>query len=309
MRSFPVNGFHPEVLAGSFRYCRWLTRQAHSHFSLSFGLLPKSGREAMEVVYAYCRALDDVVDAPSSSFPRKRESDPRVRGDDRERAQAELDRWRSELDACEKGFPSHPIAVAFQAVVKRYRIPIEYPEKLIQGVEMDLSRKRYATFEELQEYCEHVASVVGLICVRVFGCTGPEVDRYANRLGIALQLTNILRDLQSDAKDGRVYLPQEDLARFGVSEEELLEGRRSEPFLKLMAFECERAGRYFNEAQEALRLSGQGRLLLPARIMGRVYRQLLKLIEVSNFDVFSGRITVSRKDQLWIAMKCLTLGV
>lgn len=290
MLSVLADGFHPEALAGSFRYCRWLTGLAQSHFSVSFRLLSKTRREAMEVVYAYCRVVDDVVDRAGVSV---------------QEANGELERWRRELSACENGFPTHPIAVALKRVLDRYSIPVDYPRQLIRGMEMDLSRQRYATFKELQEYCEHVASVVGLICVRVFGCTGPEADRYANRLGIALQLTNILRDLKTDMRDGRVYLPQQDLDRFGVSEEALLAGRRTEPFLKLMAFECQRAKRYFQEAQEALRLSGQGHLLLPARIMGRVYARLLDRIEASQFDVFSFRIAIPRKEQVKIALQCL----
>ena len=290
---------------GSFRYCRRLTAQAGSNFSSSFLLLPPVRRRGMEVVYAFCRAMDDVVDRPDA-LP--------------EEAQRELDRWRRELDACEQGFPTHPIAVAVEEIRREFSIPMEFFRKLITGVEMDLQRRRYGTFDELRRYCEHVASVVGLISVRVFGCRHPEADRYATELGIALQLTNILRDLKSDAEQGRIYLPAEDLRRFGVSESDLRQWSQGgrDPFIlslskdertrfqTLMDFQFQRAWDHFHKAREAFRSSGEGRKLLPAQIMGGVYARLLRRIQQSGYDVFSQKIRVSRPEQLWIAAKCLT---
>ena len=283
-------GWAPESRRSAFRYCRWLTGSSGSHFSLSFLLLSPERRRAMEAVYAYCRAMDDVVDR-EGVVPAE--------------AQEELERWRAELRACARGHPTHPIAVALAEVGRRFSIPAEYFERLIAGVEMDLGRKRYGTFEELRVYCERVASVVGLISVRVFGCRHPAADEYAVSLGIALQLTNILRDLKSDGERGRVYLPQEELRRAGYSEQELLAGRTGEPFRRLMAAQCGRAREFFARAARAERESGEERKLLPARIMGQVYRQVLEQIERSPESVFAGKISVPRSRQVWTAVRCL----
>lgn len=272
------------------RYCRWLTGRAGSHFSLSFRVLPAARRQAMEAVYAFCRAVDDAVDRDNAQ-PQE--------------AQRELDRWRRELAAAGQGMPTHPILVALEPVRERFRIPAAYLEKLVTGVEMDLHRRRYRTFGELRVYCEHVASVVGLISVRVFGCRHPASDRYAVSLGIALQLTNILRDVKADAEQGRVYLPGEDLDRFGVREEDLAKGRMSGSFRRLAEFECARARSFFQEAEQAMGEAAEGRRLVPARVMGAVYSRILKRIEAVGYDVFSHRIQIPRSRQLWAGLQCL----
>ncbi|MBI3323449.1 MAG: presqualene diphosphate synthase HpnD [Candidatus Omnitrophica bacterium] len=288
MRFFPDR--KDPATRAAFRYCRWLTGSAGSHFSLSFLLLPPARRRAMEAVYAYCRALDDVVDREGAVAAQ---------------AQAELERWRSELRACQRGHPTHPITVALAEMNRRFSIPVELFERLIAGVEMDLRRARYETFEELRVYCERVASVVGLISVRVFGCASPAADEYATSLGIALQLTNILRDLKVDGERGRVYLPGEELRRFGLPEPDLLAGRTGESFRRLMAFECGRARGFFEQAERIGRQIREGRKLLPARIMGRVYRQVLEEIGRSPESVFAHRISVPRARQVWTAARCL----
>lgn len=280
----------PSSLDGAFHYCKWLTGRSGSHFSSSFLLLPPVRRQAMEAVYAFCRAMDDIVDR-EDAVP--------------EEARRELEAWRRELDACEQGFPAHPVAVAIAEIRKSYGIPMDLFRKLITGVEMDLGSRRYGTFEELKVYCEHVASVVGLISVRVFGCRHPDADRYAVDLGIALQLTNILRDLKADAAAGRIYLPAEDFRRFGCSERELLEGNLSGGLKKLLEFQAARAWEHFGKARQALRSSGEGRELLPARIMGGVYARLLRRIQESGYDVFSRRARVSVPAQWWVAVQCL----
>ncbi len=274
----------------AFEYCAWLTRRAGSNFSSSFLLLPADRRKAMEAIYAFCRAMDDVVDR-EDTVPAE--------------ARAELARWRRELDACEQGFPTHPIAVALEEVRGRCSIPMDLFRKLISGVEMDLERRRYGTFDELKVYCEHVASVVGLISVRVFGCKHPDADLYATDLGIALQLTNILRDIRSDAERGRIYLPAEELSRFGCLEKDVASGRLSEPFRKLLEFQAQRAWDHFRSAQRAFLSSGEGRKLLPAQIMAGVYARLLRRIQESGYDVFSRKVRVSRSEQAWIALRCL----
>ena len=271
----------------SIAYCRWLTRSAGSSFMMGLRLLPRKRREAMEVVYAFCRAVDDVVD---------RAADP-------ESAERELALWRHELNACLSGFPTHPIAVALQPVMADYQIPLQHFEAVVAGVEMDLKTGRYETFQELRVYCERVASAVGLISIRIFGCEHPAAEAYAVNLGIALQLTNILRDLKTDAQRGRVYLPLEDLNRFGCAEADLLAGRVSEPFVRLMEFESQRARDFFKKAGEDVQATGERRALLPARIMGGVYARLLHRIEQNRFDVFSQRISVPRWEQAGIVLR------
>ncbi len=287
--------FHSEAVS----YCRWLTRGSHSNFVTALRLLPRSQQEAMEVVYAFCRAVDDVVDR----------AEPGGGSGGAERAKQQLQRWRKELADCAAGFPTHPIAVALQPVAERYQIPLRHFEVLIDGVEMDLRPRRYATFEELKVYCEHVASVVGLISVRVFGCRHPAAERYAQSLGIALQLTNILRDLKTDVEQDRVYLPQEEMARFGYSEADLAASRTSDAFRKLMAFQYDRAREFFRQAEQALKESRERRRLLPAQIMAAVYTSLLSRMEQIRYDVFSQRVSVSRQQQLWIAARLWAGGV
>lgn len=274
----------------ALRYCRWLTRRAGSNFTLSFALLSPERRAGMEVLYAYCRAIDDVVD----------------QGDLTEaEARAQLSLWRRELRACEQGFATHPIGVALQSIRKQFDLPLATFEKVIAGVEMDLRPRRYETFEQLKHYCEHVASAVGLVSVRIFGCRHPASDRYARELGMAFQMTNILRDLKADAQQGRVYLPVEDLRRFGCVESQLLEGRVDEPLRNLIAFECGRTREFFRQAEEAARESGEGRQLLSARIMSAIYRELLRLVEERPSEIFTSRIRVSPRRQLWLALRCL----
>ncbi|MBI3332908.1 MAG: presqualene diphosphate synthase HpnD [Candidatus Omnitrophica bacterium] len=283
-------------------YCRWLTRNAQSNFVPAIRLLPRPRRQAMEVIYAFCRAVDDVVDRDGQAcLPERQGPGPEFV----ERAGLQIELWRRELDACGEGFPTHPIAVALKPVLERYQIPMEPFQALLAGVEMDLTARRYATFEELRVYCERVASAVGLISIRVFGCRHPAAARYAVSLGIALQLTNILRDLKSDAAAGRIYLPASEMDRFGYSERELLEGRVSGAFKRLMEFQVGRARGFFQEAGRALVESGEAKRLLPARIMGAVYARLLDRIEGAGYDVFSHRVKLSRGEQIRIALRCL----
>ncbi len=244
----------------------------------------------MEVLYAYCRAVDDVVDQGNLDEPK---------------ARAQLALWRRELEACGRGFPTHPIAVALQSVRERFDLPLNDFEKILAGVEMDLRPRRYEAFEELKNYCEHVASAVGRVSVRIFGCRHPARDRYAQALGIAFQLTNILRDVGEDARQGRVYLPQEDLRRFGVTEDELPAPAANDGFRLLMMFECARARGYFKAAGQAARESGEGRFLLPARIMAAVYGEILGEIERHPAEVLSRRISIPKGKQVYLAAKCL----
>ena len=260
-------------------------------FYYSFLVLPAAKRQAIVAVWDFCRAVDDAVDeAPA------------------EASAAEVARWRDEVARCFGGdSPQTPQGRALQPLIGTFDLPRAAFDALIEGVEMDLHGRRYRTFDELYEYCIRVASAVGLMCVRIFGCTDPGARQYAIDLGVALQLTNILRDVPDDLARGRVYLPLDDLARFGVSEQDLAEesaragqGVRSAKVKALLAFEAGRARQYYARAEAALPRS-DARRLVAARIMSRIYRGILDRIERAGYDVFSGVIRVPRPRRALIA--------
>jgi phytoene synthase len=258
-------------------------------FYYSFLVLPSEQRRAIVAVWDFCRAVDDAVDeAPGTGAP------------------AGVDGvafWRRELAACYDGVaPSTPQARALQPFVRQFDLPRQAFEDVIDGVAMDLDTTRYATFSALCEYCRRVASAVGLICVRIFGCRSPDAEQYALHLGIALQLTNILRDIPSDLARGRVYLPLEDLARFGCSVDDLDRGRVTDPVRRLMVFECNRA-REFYERAVAIRPEADRRRLVAAEIMRAVYFETLRRIEGCGYDVFTTRTRVPRPRQALIALR------
>jgi len=255
-----------------------------STFALAFQALPPLEREAIRAVHAFSREIDDSVD-----------EEP-----DRERARAELRRWRGEVAACYDGEPQEPAARALRPHLARFRIPRAYLEELLTGVEMDLTRLRYGTFEELRGYCYRVASVVGFICLRIFGDFEERGRAYAEHLGLALQLTNILRDLGSDHARGRIYIPLEDLERFGYSEEALARKERNEAFRNLMRFECARARQFFAAAEREAASLDRKRMLA-AEIMRAIYRSLLDRIERSGYDVFRREVRVPYLERAWIA--------
>jgi len=255
-----------------------------SNFGVAFALLPRDQRHAIRAVHAWSRAVDDSVD-----------EEP-----DRSRAEALLARWREELIALYEREPSEPVTRGLVPHVRRFEIPRRYFEELISGVEMDLTRVRYETFADLERYCYRVASVVGLICLRIFGDHNERGRDYAESLGMALQLTNILRDVGGDHARGRIYLPGEDLSRFGYSEESMARGERNDAFRRLMRHQADRARGYFDAAEAEGRSLDRHRYLA-AEIMGRVYRRLLQKIEASDFDVFRREIRVPRIERIWIA--------
>lgn len=260
-------------------------------FYYSFLVLPADKRRAIVAVWDFCRAVDDAVDeAPV------------------ERSAAEVARWRDEVARCFDGAaPATPQGRALQPLIAAFNLPRDAFEALVEGVEMDLHGRRYDTFEDLYEYCIRVASAVGLVCVRIFGCADPGARQYAIDLGVALQLTNILRDVAGDLARGRVYLPQRDLARFGVSEGDLAaesaqagHGVRSPKVKALLAFEAQRARQYYARADAALPRP-DARRLVAARIMGNIYRRILDRIERAGYDVFSGVIRVPRPERALVA--------
>jgi len=263
-----------------------VVRRARSNFFWSFVFLDRAKRDAIFTAYAFARHTDDLVDDASSP----------------EEAAARLAEWRSDLDGCYREAPRSDITAALLPVIRDYGIPQTYFDELISGVEMDLSRKRYATFDDLQTYCYRVASVVGLICIEIFGYSDPETKEYAINLGTALQLTNILRDVGEDAERDRIYLPQSDLATFGCTEAGILERAYDDPFRKMMAFQCDRARSYYEKAAKHLPDTDRKRMF-PAETMGRIYYAILKKIERRNYQVLDHRITISTIWKVGIAAR------
>jgi phytoene synthase len=256
-------------------------------FYYSFLVLPAPQRRAIVAVWDFCRAVDDAVDeAPAGAAATARDA---------------LAFWRRELAACYDGVvPTTPQARRLQPFVRALDLPRQAFEDVIDGVAMDLDTSRYASFAALSEYCRRVASAVGMICIAIFGCRNAE--EYALNLGIALQLTNILRDIPSDLERGRLYLPLEDLARFGCTEDELRRGRVTEPIRRLMAFECGRAHEFYRRAV-ASRSADERRRLVAAEIMRGVYLETLRRIEACGYDVFTTRTRVPRSRQAIIALR------
>jgi phytoene synthase len=255
-----------------------------SNFALSFLFLPGPQREAIEHVYAFCRALDDVSDSALSPEEKK----------------SRLDFWREELGRCYDGRGTHPIILPLQKTVKEFRLTRTNFEELLRGVEMDLTISRYSNFVHLSQYCYRVAGTVGLICIEIFGC--PEDRDYAVALGIAFQITNILRDVKDDAQRGRIYLPQEDLHRFGYTEAELLNSTYNEPFVKLMRFEAERAVDYFRRAADLLTPEHR-RKLIASEIMAAIYSALLRRIKTVRYNVFEHRVRLSKPHKVALVVK------
>lgn len=265
---------NPE-LAADFIHCARVTRESSSNFYYAFKLLPAQRRQALYATYAFCRFIDDIADDQGRSDP-----------------SALLAQWREELERVYAGRATRAISRALAASASRFNIPRRYFEEIIDGVEMDLSRRRYQTFSELRLYCYRVASAVGLACIEIFGYRNPQTRVYAENLGLAFQLTNILRDVREDAERGRIYLPLEDLARFGVSERDLLSGDYSERFQQLMAFEAQRAQEFYRKAEQALPAEDR-RSLVTAEAMRLIYCALLYRIIRSRYRVLDGKVRLS----------------
>jgi phytoene synthase len=267
-------------------------------FYYSFLVLPPAKRRAIIAVWDFCRAVDDAVDevVPEAEWQGGLTADARAR------ATSQLAMWRGELAAAYDGEPRTSQGRALAPFIREFRLPRDRFEELIEGVEMDLAHSRYQTFEALAAYCRRVASAVGLICVEIFGYRDPAAREYAGNLGMALQLTNIVRDVAADARRGRIYLPAEDLTRFGVDEEDLLRGALTPGVTSLLRFECERAREYYRRAA-AQRPRADARSLVAAEIMGAIYFAILQRIERSGYDVFAERIRVPRPFRAVLALR------
>jgi phytoene synthase len=291
----------PSLTPASDGVCRALTKASRSNFAYAFLVLPKPKREALYAIYAFCRISDDVVDEPRLAHPALRQGD--AVGAEPASPTERLKSWRAELDACFRGEPRHPVTRRLADMLTRFPVPRLYFEELLNGVEMDLCQTRYATFDELQQYCYRVAGVVGLMCIEVFGYTRQDTRRYAESLGTAFQLTNILRDIGRDGGAGRIYLPQEDLERFGCTEADILNRRLTPAFREMMRFEVERARQFYESATATLPVEDR-KTMLPAEIMRAIYVRLLRQIEQRVFDVYSRPIRLSNTRRLALALGC-----
>jgi len=252
-------------------YSRRITRKSASNLALAFVLLPRSKRDGMSALYAFCRAVDDIADEDGLPVEERR---------------AQLQAWRADIGlACNGGAPQLPVNQELQPVIQQYRLPCELFNQLLLGVEMDLEVHRYETYEELELYCYRVASVVGLLSIEIFGYQDPACKDYAVHLGKALQFTNILRDVRVDASRDRIYLPQAELARFRVRPEEILRFEYSDRFCELASSVADRAQTFYRLARETLPKT-ERRTMIAAELMGAVYWRLLSKLRRRQFDVF-----------------------
>ncbi len=277
-----------EVVA-SYRCAEDVARRRARNFYYSFVVLPPAKRRALCAVYAFMRFCDDISDG-SAEIGDKRKS---------------LAVWRNRLDAAARGeLDGSPILPAFHHTLRTFSIPAEYFHWIIDGAEMDLTRSRYESFEDLYQYCFHVASAVGLVCLQIFGFKDDRAPKLAEQCGIAFQLTNILRDIKEDAAMGRIYLPGEELQRFHLSDDDLRAGVRDGRFLELMAFQSQRASGYYARARGLLPLvESDSRAALWA--MMEIYERLLGKIVRCRFDVFGRRIRLSSAEKATIAVRAL----
>lgn len=267
-------------------YCQQKAAASGSSFYYSFLFLPPERRRAITALYAFCREVDDAVDDCG---------DPQV-------AAGKLAWWRDEIDGLYAGRPRHPVAQALQAVLPRFDLPREKLQEIIDGMEMDLAQMRYPDFAALSLYCYRVASVVGLLAAEIFGYTDRRTQDYARDLGMAFQLTNIIRDVGEDARRGRVYLPLDELERFGVPVVDVLDTRHSENFRRLMEFQIERAESYYAQALGQLP-DADRKTQRPGLVMAAIYRALLDEIKRDGCLVLDRRTSLTPLRKLWIAWR------
>jgi phytoene synthase len=267
-------------------YCQQKAAQSGSSFYYSFLFLPPPRRRAITALYAFCREVDDVVD----EVP-----DPGV-------ARTKLYWWRQELARVFDGTPQHPVAQALVPVVREFALPQDQLQTIIDGMAMDLDQTRYLDFPALELYCHRVAGVVGLMSAQIFGYTDPRTKDYARDLGVAFQLTNICRDVGEDARRGRIYLPQDDLARFDVAPSSLLRADHSQSFRELMAFEVGRTQQWYERALAQLP-DADRKAQRPGLIMAAIYRTLLNEIARDGYRVLDRRTSLTPVRKLWIAWK------
>ena len=273
-------------------YCQQKAAASGSSFYYSFLFLPKPKRLAITALYAFCREVDDVADECT----------------DLNIARTKLAWWRAEIANLYAGNPQHPVTQALQASVRDYNLAEEHFLEIIDGMEMDLDQNRYRDFKELQLYCYRVASVVGLLSASIFGYSDRRTLKYAHDLGLAFQLTNIVRDVGEDARRGRIYLPLEELAQYGVSEDDILQGRETDNVRRLLEFQVERAEDYYRRAFEELPEADR-RDQRTGLVMAAIYRTLLDEIRAGGCEkVLNQRVSLTPLRKLWLAWKTWLKG-
>ncbi len=270
----------------AYDYCQRIAKEHARNFYYAFRTLPARKRRAIYSAYAFCRYCDDIAD---EDLPI----------DEKERLFAEARRF---LSLSQKGRANGPVFTALNDASRAFHIPYEYYEQVIEGVEMDLTWTRFQTFDELNGYCYKVASIIGLICIEVFGYKDAKAREHAVDLGVAMQLTNILRDVKEDAERGRIYIPLNDIGAFGYSERELMSGINNDAFRNLMKFQADRARRYFERGSRLFPLLSPGSRTCPMVLHG-IYSAVLDRIEMRGFDVFERRIGLGTREKLLITAK------
>ena len=267
-------------------YCQQKTVQSGSSFYYSFLFLPPERRRAITALYAFCREVDDTVDEATDGSV----------------ARIKLAWWRTEVSKMYSGTPTHPVMLALQPHIATYKLEEKHLLAIVDGMEMDLDQSRYLDYPGLQRYCWHVAGVVGILSASIFGYTNPQTLAYAEKLGLAFQLTNLIRDVGDDARKGRIYLPVNDLQQFGVTANDLLKLQHSDKFEALMRFQAERAQAIYDEAL-ALLPKEDRRAQRPGLMMAAIYRTLLDEIQRDGFHVLNQRISLTPLRKLWLAWK------
>ncbi len=270
------------------QYCQDKAAKSGSSFYYSFLFLPEQQRKAIIALYAFCREVDDIVDS----------------GIEHHIKQTKLQWWRSEIHALFKAQPQHPVTQALTPAIAQFNLPQEQFEEIIDGMEMDLHHNRYNSFKDLSLYCHRVASVVGLLAAEIFGYKDKKTQQYAHDLGMAFQLTNILRDVHEDARRNRIYLPQDELQKFKVSENDIIQGETSDQFVELMKFQIQRAQDYYNKAitelPEADRYTQRVGL-----VMACIYQTTLDEIGKDGYSVLQHRIKLTPLRKIWLAWKTI----
>ncbi|WP_298595631.1 presqualene diphosphate synthase HpnD [Zoogloea sp.] len=265
-------------------YCQEKASSSGSSFYYSFMFLPPERRQAITALYAFCREVDDVVDECH----------------DLQVAQTKLDWWRNEVRQVYGGQPQHPVGQALKDIIQRFPLPAEQLLEIIDGMQMDLTQTRYLDWKALNLYCYRVASVVGLLSAEIFGYTNRQTLKYAHDLGLAFQLTNIIRDVGEDARRGRIYLPVDELQRFNVPARQILDAKHSDNFRELMAFQAARARQLYDQAFAQLPAEDR-KAQRPGLIMAAIYRTLLDEIEADGFLVLDRRTSLTPLRKIWIA--------
>lgn len=263
-----------------------ISKKSKSSFYYAFNLLPEPKRDAMNTVYAFCKKTDDIVDENNDPLDVKYDK---------------LRKWRIEFEKAFAGHSEFPLLNKLGLTISKFNIPLDPFFELIKGMEMDLQKDRYKSFDDLQLYCYRVASTVGLMCIEIFGYKHPSTKNFAIDLGIALQLTNIIRDVSKDAENGRIYLPQEDLKLFNYSEQDILNKIYNDEFRDLMIYETGRAKNYFKSATSHLNLEDK-KTMFAARAMQHIYYKMLEKIVDSDYDVYTNKIRVNTFEKIGIAL-------